>query len=762
MEISRSLRFHAGLPLTLWGACVMTSVYIINRLPTPVLNNKTPYEMLYEEPPSYEEMKVFGCLSFASNPAVSTDKFSQRGVPCAFIGYPPLKKGFKLLNLLTGKEFISRDVVFNEAVFPFHKNSTSSYMSPLPPTFTHQPNPPVTDECMFLSPENESETTSDNPDNDPTNYSSNSDTDTPPDTPPDTPLPRQSARVSRQPAWMQDFVLPSNIRSISNLAVTQVEPQFHCFLATIQGTRDPVSFKEAIQNDCWRKAINAELDALELNDTWEITTLPANKQSIGCKWVFKTKFLPDGSVEKYKARLVILGNKQEYGVNYAETFAPVAKLTTVRTLLAVAAMQNWFTCQMDVSNAFLHGELSDIIYMKLPSGYTHLGCRITATSALQSPKSGLVCRLKKTLYGLKQAPRLWFGKLSSTLLSMGYIQSKNDYSLFFIHTHSTVTLILVYVDDLLFSGNCMSSIQSLKAMLAQTFHMKDMGDLRYFLGIEISRSAEGIFMCQKKYANDIIVEFGMAGKRPLQLPMDVHLKLTPAVGDELPDPTVYQRLVGKLIYLTITRPDICFSVQLLSQYMHQPTATHLQAAKRLLRYLIGTTSQGILLASSSSAQLTAYCDSDWATCPVTRRSTSGYCIFLGQSPVSWKAKKQAVVARSSAEAEYRSMALTTCEVKWLTSLLKDLGLQNLPPTPLKCDNKAALAIAANPVMHEKTKHVEIDCHYVREQLKDGVIQTQYTPSDEQVADILTKILPVKNHQHHVGKLGSTLQNASTA
>lgn len=236
--------------------------------------------------------------------------------------------------------------------------------------------------------------------------------------------------------------------------------------------------------------------------------------------------------------------------------------------------------------------------------------------------------------------------------------------------------------------------------------------------------------------------------------MDSHLKLTLEKGDPLPDPSLYQRPIGKLIYLTITRPDIGFPVQLLSQFMHQPTTIHFQAAKRILRYLKGTISQGILLASSSSAQLTAYCDSDWASCPITRRSTTGYCIFLGSSPVSWKAKKQPVVARSSAEAEYRAMALTTCEVTWLTALLKDLGLTNLPPTVLRCDNKAALAIAANPVLHDKTKHVEIDCHYIRDQFKAGTIQAEHVSSTDQVADILTKVLSVKQHTAHMDKLGA--------
>ncbi|XP_019103857.1 uncharacterized mitochondrial protein AtMg00810-like [Beta vulgaris subsp. vulgaris] len=279
--------------------------------------------------------------------------------------------------------------------------------------------------------------------------------------------------------------------------------------------------------------------------------------------------------------------------------------------------------------------------------------------------------------------------------------------------------------------------------------MKDLGCLKYFLGIEVDRSENGFFISQHKYTSDILTEYGMLHSKPLQLPMDSHLKLTHDKGDVLPNPTLYQRLLGKLIYLTITGPDIAFTVQLLAQFMQQPTTVHMQAAKRLLRYLAGTLSQGILLASSSAAQLTAYYDSDWASCPITRRSTTGYCIFLGHSPVSWKTKKQPVVARSSAEAEYRAMALTTCEVTWLSALLKDLGLKQLPPTVLKCDNKAALAIAANPVLHERTKHVELDCHYVREKIQAGTITTSHVSSSDQVADIMTKVLPVKLHLSHL-------------
>lgn len=317
-------------------------------------------------------------------------------------------------------------------------------------------------------------------------------------------------------------------------------------------------------------------------------------------------------------------------------------MTTVRTMLAVAAIEDWHTLQMDVSNAFLHGELLEDVYMKMPSGYTHLGCRIKlhdADKGTGTTKPTLVCKLHKALYGLKQAPRLWFSKLSLTLLSSDFKQSKSDYSLFLKQTSTSMLAVLVYVDDLLLCGSNMSVITDLKHMLSTQFHMKDLGPIHYFLGLEVDRSSSGFFISQKKYTLDLLTEYGLLHCKPFSLPMDSHIKLTPTVGDPLPNPTSYQRLLGQLIYLTITRPDIAFTVHTLSQYMNAPTTVHLQAAKRLLRYLANSPSQGVLLASSSAAHLTAYCDSDWASCLATRKSTTGYCIFLGDSPISWKSKK---------------------------------------------------------------------------------------------------------------------------
>lgn len=330
-------------------------------------------------------------------------------------------------------------------------------------------------------------------------------------------------------------------------------------------------------------------------------------------------------------------------------------------------------------------------------------------------------------------------------MSIGFRHSKADYTLYTKVTENTITLVLIYVDDILISGN------SKEEILSSDFHIKDMGPVSYFLGLEIDRSNVRFFISQRKYVLDLLKEFGMMTSTPLRLPWDAPISLTPDKGDSLPDPHCYQRLLGKLIYLTITRPDLSFPVHNLAQYIQRPTNVHMQAARRILRYLLTNPAQGILLASSIAAQLIAYCDSDWVSCLATRKSTSGYCVLLGDSPISWKTKKQSLVARSTVEAEYRAMALTCCEVTWLSSLLKDMGLLDLPPTIIKSDNQAALSIAANPVLHERMKHIEIDCHFIRDKTGAGEIKTTHVPSHSQVADVLTKGLPVKQHNYLIRK-----------
>ncbi|XP_074304226.1 uncharacterized protein LOC141638943 [Silene latifolia] len=426
-----------------------------------------------------------------------------------------------------------------------------------------------------------------------------------------------------------------------------------------------------------------------------------DKKVIGNKWVYKVKLRSDGSVERYKARLVVLGNKQEVGIDYYETFAPTAKMVTIRVFLAIVASRRWFMHQMDVHNAFLHGDLEEEVYMKLPQGYS-----------VDSP--GKVYRLKKSLYDLRQAPRCWFAKLSYALLAYGFVQSMYDYSLFSYVKENVEVHILVYVDDLVLGGTDYEALSRVKSYLGACFHMKDLGDLKYFLGIEVARNTSGVFICQRKYALDIFSETGIVSGKPERVPIEQNHKLAQADDDLLDYSERYRRIIGRLIYLTITGPDLSYSVHILSQFLHQPRVSHWRAVLPMVRYLKQGPGQGSLYRSESQLDLSVYSDSDWESCPLSRRLLTAYLVFLGGCLVSWKTKKQNIVSLSSAEAEYRSMAATTCEIKWLRGLLKFLGVSVSSPAVLRCDSQSALSLARNPVFHARTKHIEVDCHFVRD------------------------------------------------
>jgi len=471
----------------------------------------------------------------------------------------------------------------------------------------------------------------------------------------------------------------------------------------------------------------AEIAALEENHTWVVTDLPPHKQPIGCKWVYKIKYRADGSIERHKARLVAKGYTQNEGIDYHDTFSPVAKMTTVRTLLAVAAAKHWTLHQLDVNNAFLHGELDEEVYMKLPPGFKTKG-------------ESQVCRLTKSLYGLKQASRQWFSKFSDCLIALGFTQSKADYSLFTRTQGSSFLVLLLYVDDIAIASNDSAAVKSLIDTLNAKFRLKDLGVLRFFLGLEIARTDKGISVSQRKYSLEILQDSGMLGSKPVSFPMEQNLKLSRDVGSLLTDPTSYRRLVGRLLYLTITRPDLAYLVQTLSQFMDTPRQPHLNAAYRVLRYVKSSPGQGLFFPAVSDFTLKGFCDADWAGCLDTRRSITGFCVFLGSSLISWKSKKQNTISRSSAESEYCSMASTGCEIVWLLTLLHDLHIDHSKAAPLFCDSQAAIHIAANPVFHERTKHIDVDCHFVREKVQLGLIKTLHVPSQHQLADIFTKPL----------------------
>lgn len=802
LNIARALLFQASLPTRFWGECVSTAAHLINMTPTPLLGNKSPYEVLFDKQPDYSNLRVFGSLCYAHNKPRVKDKFKERSRKSVFIGYPYGKKGWRLYDLKTREVFVSRDVHFCEDTFPFAIEPIQSAAEQLTKTmFTDSEGPgealqhgwpelgpgdnvglqtrragesereptavgsasqPNRRMVQFL--ESGQETSGGSSEQrravEPISTMSptqgDSDLDFEGERREDGGL-RRSNRDRHPPGYLKDYVVhtalynpPSHTPALAESSGTShpierylcyagIANHHKGFLAAIDSDIEPQSYREAILDPRWNAAMAEEIRALESNKTWTIEKLPSGKRPIGCRWVFKVKRQADGSVERYKARLVAKGFTQVEGVDFHETFAPVAKLVTVRCLLSVAVAKGWELHQMDVNNAFLHGDLNEEVYMQLPPGFS-------------SSKSGYVCRLRKSIYGLRQASRNWYAKLADALQRYGFKQSGADYSLFTCTRGTAFLGVLVYVDDLIIVGNASDWCASFKAYLKECFHIKDLGSLRYFLGIEVTRKNSGLFLSQRKYALDILTECGMLGSRPSQFPMEQHHRLSTSTSVTLTDPAQYRRLVGRLIYLTITRPELSYSLHVLAQFMHEPRQDHWDAAMRVLRYLKQSPGQGIFL-RPNSLELQAYCDSDWAGCPLTRRSVTGYFITLGGCPISWKTKKQTTVSRSSAEAEYRAMASTVSEIIWLRSLLNSLGITYSRPTRLFCDNQAALHIAANPVFHERTKHIEIDCHFIREHIQSGAITTSHVPTRLQLADIFTKALGRDRFRFLLDKLG---------
>jgi hypothetical protein len=511
---------------------------------------------------------------------------------------------------------------------------------------------------------------------------------------------------------------------------------FHCY-SVIATLHEPRSYREASIDPLWQQATSEELQALEKTHTWDLVDLSPNKTPVGCKWVYKIKTRSDGTIEHYKARLVAKGYTQEYGINYEETFAPVARLTSVRSLLAIAAARKWKLFQMNVKNAFLHDDLTEEVYMLPPSGY-------------HAPHK--VCKLQKALYGLKQAPKAWFAKFSSTLAQFGFLSSSHDSALFIRRTDRGVFLLLIYIDDMIITGDDASGISEVQHHLSQHFEMKDLGHLSYFLGLEVSQSSEGYYLSQAKYSSDLLSRAGITDNKTESTPLEVNCKLTPLDDTPLADPTLYRQLVGSLVYLTATRPDISYAVHLVSQFMFAPRSTHFSVVLRILRYLKGTLFYGLHFSANSSLVLSGYFDADWGRDPTDSRSTTGYCFFLGDSLISWRSKKQTVVARFSAESEYRAIADASSELIWLRWLLTDMGVPHSSATMLHCDNRNAIQISHNDVFHERTKHIEIDCHFVRHHVSHGTIRLVSVSSEQQTIDIFTKTLLPGRFQDLLRKL----------
>ncbi|CAN0873749.1 Retrovirus-related Pol polyprotein from transposon TNT 1-94 [Linum grandiflorum] len=702
LDLTRALLLQTAVPASFWVETVRTVVYLINRQPTPILKNVTPYEILHGRRPDYSRLRVFGCVCFVLLPKKDRSKLSTKVARCVFVGNSDHHKGYLCYDPVTHRLHIAYHVAFLEHVFYYRCNAPSIQSLPSLPNFESS-DAALDVETMEVDPHVEDNEVIHNgtlevaaPD----------------------PPPRRSSRLTHgvPPARFNDYVT-----------------------YTVSPVKIPTSYKQACGDPNWTKAMDVEKLALAENNTWDIVPRPPDALVIGSRWLYTAKFKPDGSLERYKARFIAQGFRQEYGIDYDETFAPVAKMQTVRILMALAAQRNWPLLQLDVKNAFLHGDLKETVYVECPPGF-------------DKGSQDVVCLLKKSLYGLKQAPRAWFETFQNIILTSDFQQSRNDPSLFTKQSSRGITILLIYVDDMILTGDDSQGIAEVKGLLRSHFKLKELGDLSYFLGLEVSRSSQGILLSQKKYVNDLLDLARLSDCKPCATPMEVNLKLSKDDDGPLENPTLYRRLVGSLIYLTSTRPDLAYAVQIVSQFMGSPRQSHQTAVVRILRYLQGTRDHRMFFSSSASTQLSAFADADHAGCIDTRRSTSGWCIQYGQAFVSWRCKKQDRVSKSSTEAEYRSMSDVCSEVVWVQRLLTELGAAVSLPVRLYGDNTSAIRIATNPVLHDRTKHIETHIHYIRDLVHDGIVQLFYITSEDQLADLLTKPLSTSRHWYLIGKL----------
>ncbi|WVZ64164.1 hypothetical protein U9M48_013727 [Paspalum notatum var. saurae] len=743
VEVGLSLLAHAHMPLKFWDEAFSLC------------------KRLFNTKPDYTSLRVFGCSCWPNLRPYNNHKLAFRSKECTFLGYSNLHKGFKYLDHSTGRVYISRDVVFDEEIFPFsklHSNDGSRLRAEnllLPPTLQ---NPSSEDELEIQSdvqlpapkedfpaapsPGSLPHSTAAAPASTPTipDVSSTTSTSSAPAAPTTAvtisslrhPEPAASPGLVRGGTDSLDGTPDSDSPPISEQAPesgpsaatsspapdTMAEEQrprtrlqagirkpkvysdgtirYGCFTSS----GEPHDLAEALGDTHWKTAMEAEYDALMKNKTWHLK----GRNIIDCKWVYKIKRRADGSLDRYKARLVAKGFKQRYGVDYEDTFSPVIKMATIRTILSIAVSKGWSLRQLDVQNAFLHSFLEEEVYMRQPPGFE------------DKTLPNYVCKLDKALYGLKQAPRAWYARLSSKLIDIGFCPSKADTSLFYFNKNGITVFVLVYVDDIIVVSSIEQATSGLLKSLKQEFALKDLGELHYFLGIEVNKVCDGIIPTQDKYASDLLKRVNMADCKAVSTPLSTSEKLVTFEGTPLgtSDATQYRTIVGALQYLTLIRPDIAIPVNKVCQFLHAPTTMHWDAVKRIMRYLKQNTKVGL-----KNQQVKVYVDANWAGSLDDRRSTGGFAIFLGSNLVSWSARKQATVARSSTEAEYKALANA------IQTLLKEIGIQS--PSTAKL----------------WTKHIEVDYHFVRERVTRNLLE---------IADGCTKALTVRqleNFKHNL-------------
>jgi transposase InsO family protein len=694
LERTRAMLKAAGLGKSFWAEAVNTACYVINRSPSTAIELKTPMEMWTGKPADYSQLHIFGSPVYVMYNTQEVNKLDSKSRKCVFLGYADGVKGYRLWDPTAHKVVISRDVIFAEGKMQMEEHNSI----PKETTAVQMENT-QNHTSSEAAPEHEEQEQIES----------------------ETPEVRRSTRERRPPAWHSEYVTESNIA--------------YCLL-TEDG--EPSTFHEAIKStdvSMWMTAMQEEIEALHKNNTWDLVPLPQGRKAIGNKWVYKIKRDGNNQVERYRARLVVKGYAQKEGIDFNEIFSPVVRLTTIRVVLAMCAIFDLHLEQLDVKTAFLHGELEEEIYMLQPEGFAETG------------KENLVCRLNKSLYGLKQAPRCWYKRFDSFIISLGYNRLSSDHCTYYkrFEENDVFIILLLYVDDMLVIGPNKDRVQELKAQLAREFDMKDLGPANKILGMQIhrDRSKRKIWLSQKNYLKKILRRFNMQDCKPISTPLPVNFKLSSSMSPSNEAERMemsrvpYASAVGSLMFAMIcTRPDIAQAVGAASRYMANPGREHWNTIKRILRYIKGT-SDVALCYGGSEFTVRGYVDSDFAGDLEKRKSTTGYVFIIAGGAVSWVSKLQTVVALSTTEAEYMAATQACKEAIWMKKLMEELGHKQ-ENILLYCDSQSALHIARNPAFHSRTKHIDVQYHFVREVVEDGSVDFQKVHTKENPADALTK------------------------
>lgn len=717
---ARALLYESCLPDKYWPYAVGYANDCRNALLTRG-GDKTPHELYYGKRPDLSRFKPFGCVGYAHLPKDTRPKGSKlepRAIKGIFLGFEEGSEGWQLL---AGNEIIiSRDVIFDETTRP----ATAAAARPPLQLPEQEEEPTLGQRGATASGGGEEEDSSAQRGAAPESE--------------DEPQPEEPAGEGAGPGASPAAGLSSGRVQRSRRAPAHLQDFVGAVVPATSTDGDPKTYDEAIRRpdgNLWRAAMAKEVLNMETNRAWEYAPLPPGALAIPAKTVFRVKRTPTGQIDKYKARLVARGFYEGF---VGDVYAPASLIATVRTFLSVAAAQDLELGSLDVEGAFLKGELPPGTYIELPA-YTR-----QYLSAAPAGSGPVIVHLRKAMYGLKIAPKVWYETLSAALRKHGFTRAPMDPCLFVGKGATGEPIyLLVYVDDVLVASKTRGGVKKGISAVLSEFKGNDLGEPKAFLGLRIERDRVGrqIKISQERHISELVSRFGLEGCAPRGTPIAPGRLLT-AEGTLLDTSTCpYTSLLGGLLYLaTHTRPDISYPVGVLARYSQRPTTQHWSALKDVLRYTAGTSHLRLHLGGASGDGLQGWCDADWAGDLDSRRSTTGFVFKYGGGAITWASKRQGVVTMSTAEAEYTAASAAAREAIWLRGLLHALGV-GIDCVPLYSDSQAAIAIAKNPSISARTKHIDVRLHFIRERTAARDLELSYVPTAEMLADPLTKPVP---------------------